>query len=970
MLFFTSITTAKLPRARFLAQTLKQNPPQSKFYVVLCDNLPAGTDITQESFDGVLYSADFDAGSNISAAYWHFLHNTDALCSAVKPWAASILLEKTNEDKIVYLGPDAPIPTKLDDLDRLLDSHPILIAPHPLLQITGFDPRQSVYDPNFIAIKNIGQGAQFLRRWRSTAQTLWQTPSPIDAFAYDRLLDAVPALYDSCIILQDRYFAVHDNAADKDPLTMFPCIYGRYDNGELISEEDRITARRDAQLLNSYGHTDPYLTQTSDCLYQTLRRRESNAPQTEGLYWAEYQEILHSTSYRVGKKLVNTANKLLPSALFDKLRRKPLISLEPLEPIAEPEALEIIPLYVPNYQTPTFSVVLLEASDFEETYRTLHSIICNNEGTEFEILIANNLVEVAAKLLETVNGICISASVNLNDLLTEARGRYVLLLNDQITVPTGFLNHAANLMEQTNTAVMQSKVCFSNGKIYEAGGVMLQSGQRLSYGFGMHKDLGCVRYYKEIDCPAVWGTIIDMNAYREIDCLDNNLSPIYQLADLSFALRRKGMRTMFIPEAELYFRCDCTESCKPFAPASDAYPFTMKWNDTLAAENIADTDNLFYGRDRSLGKMTVFAVDDRIPCYDLSAGDRNTYQYYETMADMGYNLKIVGNDFARQEPYATKLERLGIEIVAADGRGEVEYREFLRDYGKFVDAAYLNRPNNLAKYTPEVKKYNPKARIVYCCHDLHFLRELREHEVNGNQKEAERVRNYAREEISRMDIADVIFDVSAYEKSILDPQLKHAIVEVNPIFIYREFPEFKENFDQRQDLLFVGSFKHPGNLDGVDWLCKEIMPKVIKAMPDVKLHLVGAHPTPKIKALANEHIIVHGFLSDEELAEMYSRCRLSVVPLRFGAGVKGKVLEAMYHGLPIVSTSIGTEGIVDIEQCIENTDGTEAFAAKIIELYPQVDQLTKMGRTNWQYVQDHLGIEPAKALFRRSFNAE
>ena len=119
-----------------------------------------------------------------------------------------------------------------------------------------------------------------------------------------------------------------------------------------------------------------------------------------------------------------------------------------------------------------------------------------------------------------------------------------------------------------------------------------------------------------------------------------------------------------------------------------------------------------------------------------------------------------------------------------------------------------------------------------------------------------------------MDVADVIFDVSAYEKSILDPQLKHARVEVNPIFIYREFPVFAENFHERKALLFVGRFKHPGNLDGVAWLCKDIMPTVIKAMPDVKLHLVGAHPTPEIKALAHDNVIVHGFLSDEDLAEV------------------------------------------------------------------------------------------------------
>ena len=114
-------------------------------------------------------------------------------------------------------------------------------------------------------------------------------------------------------------------------------------------------------------------------------------------------------------------------------------------------------------------------------------------------------------------------------------------------------------------------------------------------------------------------------------------------------------------------------------------------------------------------------------------------------------------------------------------------------------------------------------------------------------------------------------------------------------------------------------------------------------------------------------MVCHGFLSEEELARLYDCSRVSVVPLRYGAGIKGKVLEAMYNGLPVVSTSIGTEGIVDIEQYIENTDDESSFANKVIEIYQDTEKLAEMGRNNQQYVKEHLGTASAEAMFREVF---
>ena len=960
MLFYTTATVGMLEQARLLGETLKQHNSDAKFYLLLCDAQPADFPGKDEPFDGVLLSRDITLSNDISTVFWHYLHSPEALCAAVKPMGALLLKEVTGAEKIIYLAPNTSVTENLDSLNQLLDQHDIVLAPHPAILDSDFNTLQGAYHPGFFAVNTNNNGTEFLNYWKQAAERLYMTAAVLDADAYNRLQDMAPALSAKVCVLRDANLPLADTAD-----TGIPCIYSFYANGEPVTVEDRMQVRADAELMNAYKHTDPVITEGADTLYRTLRTRSAETTSNDGLYWEEYQEILNSTSYRVGKKLVDLADRILPKQLFNKLRGvQPAQANLPEADAAVP--VEVVPLSVPQAATPLFSIILSDCKDFTESYTAIHSILTTNPDVSLELLVSTKLPEAdRTRLEQTVSGLRVVETNVLSELLHAAKGSYALLMDEHLTIEDGFFAAALDRIEETGSSILQTRITYSDGKLYEAGGVLLQNGRRISYGCGTKAQLGCVRYDKEVDCVSLRGTIIDLNVLRKFG-LDDTMSSIYALADLSFKLRENGLKTMYVYHPQLHDRRSWDISMQPAAPAADAYAFAQKWKDTLLRENISDPSELFLGRDRSKNKKTIFAVDNTIPMYDISAGDRNTYQYYETMADMGYNLKIVGDDYMRQEPYASYLEAQGIEVVAADGGGEVEYRTFLRDNGRFIDAAYLNRPNNLAKYAPAIQKYTD-ARIVYCCHDLHFLRELREHELNGNKKEAQRVREYAKEEIARMDIADVIFDVSAYEKSILDPHLKHARVEVNPIFIYREFPEFMENFDQRKDLLFVGSFKHPANLDGVDWLCKEIMPVVLQAMPDVKLHLVGAHPTPEIKALANDNIIVHGFLTDDELADMYRSCRLSIVPLRFGAGVKGKVLEAMYHGLPIVSTSIGTEGIVDIEQCIENTDGTEAFANKVIELYPDIEKLTKMGRNNWRYVQDHLGVEPAQELFRRSF---
>ena len=157
--------------------------------------------------------------------------------------------------------------------------------------------------------------------------------------------------------------------------------------------------------------------------------------------------------------------------------------------------------------------------------------------------------------------------------------------------------------------------------------------------------------------------------------------------------------------------------------------------------------------------------------------------------------------------------------------------------------------------------------------------------------------------------------------------------------------------------MFVGGFAHPPTADAVLWFAKEIFPLIRKKIP-VNFYIVGSKVTEEIQALeqTGNGIIVKGFVSEEELARLYSACRIVVVPLRYGAGVKGKVVEAIYNGAPIVTTSIGAEGIPEAETVMEIADEPEAFADQVTALYEDLDRCKAMCRKTQDYIKKNFQV--------------
>jgi glycosyltransferase involved in cell wall biosynthesis len=286
--------------------------------------------------------------------------------------------------------------------------------------------------------------------------------------------------------------------------------------------------------------------------------------------------------------------------------------------------------------------------------------------------------------------------------------------------------------------------------------------------------------------------------------------------------------------------------------------------------------------------------------------------------------------------------------------------------GKYIDYVWFSRPHIARKYLPAVKRYT-RAKRIYLGHDLHFLRESRQRDIGGHAFHEKAASRWERLEGEILHDVSVSYFVSEFEVSEIKRRWPDVCARVIPITLLGE-DEFHRDgppFDDRNGLLFVGGFMHEPNVDGLHWFIQDILPTVRVSLPNIELTVVGAAAPTKLTRLAGPGIVFRGWVSDDELAGLYRTCRAVVAPLRFGAGVKGKIVEAMCHGVPVVTTSIGAEGIAGGGDALLVADTPEAFADGVVRLYSTPELWQQFAERTTQSVAKHVSVSAARDIFSK-----
>ncbi len=629
------------------------------------------------------------------------------------------------------------------------------------------------------------------------------------------------------------------------------------------------------------------------------------------------------------------------------------------------------PLIFPETSGPLVSIVIPVHNKWEYTYGCLYSILENSKDIPYEIIVADDAsTDETKSIRKYVSGVKtlrnetnLGFLKNCNIAAKKAEGKYILFLNNDTNVQKDWLRSLLDLIEKDATIGMTGgKLVYANGWLQEAGGVIWCDASGINYGRLDDPDKPEYNYVKDVDYISGACIMIRKELWEETGGFDERFSPAYyEDTDLAFSVRQRGYRVVFQPKSVVvHFEgvshgTDLNSGIKSYQVRNREI-FYEKWKEVLQKEHFANEDDLFLARDRSGTKKTILFIDYEVPRFDMFAGSRTNYMYLRLLVDLGLNVKFMSADFNRVEPYASVLEEAGIEVLCGDWYHE-NWRNWIADNGGHIKYVLVNKPDTAEMFIDEIR-LRTGAVILYQGHDLHFLRLMRSHETENSLKTLKEAEYYKKLEHDIFNKSDVILTFSEVEKKIIEEAVPHKKVIAVPLFFYDEVSMEPLDFHERRDIMFVGGFAHRPNGDAVSWFCKNVFPLILRRLPDIKFRVVGSSPSQELRKLSSRNVEIVGRVSDEELERLYAQTKLVVIPLRFGAGVKGKLIEAMHKGIPVVSTSIGVEGIENIESLIGPRDSEADFADEVVSLYNS-SRLEEISKSYLEFIRDHFSRKKA-----------
>jgi glycosyltransferase involved in cell wall biosynthesis len=377
-------------------------------------------------------------------------------------------------------------------------------------------------------------------------------------------------------------------------------------------------------------------------------------------------------------------------------------------------------------------------------------------------------------------------------------------------------------------------------------------------------------------------------------------------------------------------------------------------------------DNIFLNNFRNLTvpreKNRILIIDRWLPTYDQDSGSLRMFSLLKILRSLGYKVTFLPDDLQKKEPYASELQSIGVEVLY----GIVDIEKYLENMGGVFSFVLLSRPEQTFKYISLVRAYAINSVVLYDTVDLHWIRFARAASLHEDRELSQRAKYFRSMEMFNALCCDVVLAVTDSDKESLLNDLPELQIEIVPNI--HDVVGKRRPFKERKDIMFIGNFFHQPNEDAVFFFVKEIFPMLQEKLPQLRFIIVGSDPSALLLKLASRNIEVTGYVKD--VAPYFETCRVFVSPLRYGAGMKGKIGQSMAFGLPVVTTTVGAEGIGLIGN--ENAliaDAAGDFADAVLRLYTDENLWERISLNSVSHIEKNYSAEVVKEKVARLFNS-
>lgn len=626
------------------------------------------------------------------------------------------------------------------------------------------------------------------------------------------------------------------------------------------------------------------------------------------------------------------------------------------------------PLRFPAVSMPKVSIVIPVHNKFEVTYICLASLLLASNQTSFEVIVVDDgSSDESEQIPELIEGITYLRNEEAKGFVLAcnrggeaARGEYIVMLNNDTEVTTAWLDELLWPFDHfDNVGMTGAKLLYPTGRLQEAGGIVWGTGDPWNYGRNANPHDPRFNYTRQVDYLSGACILLPTALWKELGGFDEAFVPAYfEDTDLAFRVRSKGLKTVYAPKAQVIHYegvssgTSTASGMKRFQEVNRP-KFKGRW--VLACRNNGKVGvDVDLNKDRNVS-LRALVIDIETPQPDKNAGGFAAVQELRLLQALGFKCTFLPVNMAWLGHYTEDLQRMGIECLHAPFALTVN--SVLEKRGAEFDLVYITRYNVAEQCIDSVRKHAPLAKVVLNNADLHFLRELRAGLAAGSKEVITRAVQTRDRELTVMRKVDLVLSYTDVEQAVVVSHNLDSTRMARCPWVANVVSSVP-GFAGRTDIAFLGGFNHHPNAEAVEWFVAEVMPRLRKVRPDIRFRVYGSNVPKSLLTLAEEEegVLIEGWVPSVDT--VYDSCRVFIAPLRSGAGIKGKVVDALAHGVPCVLSALAAEGIPirdGMDACLADEPGQWVDA--IVKLYDDEAAWNAMSKLAQSIAQRHYGFE-------------